>query len=466
MDRSILINKDNKIKRNYIEKAPLIKINNESNKEMLIDEETYKAYLELKEYLKEKNIEIDILSAYRTLEEQEIIYEKYKEKYGEEYANKYVAPKECSEHHTSLAIDITIKKEGKYLTNIKEMLENSSIFEEIHKELYRFGFILRYPKSKEDKTKCPYKPWHIRYIGKFIANIISKNNLCLEEYKSNYSGIIILNKKKDYTSYDIVKILSHLFGIRKIGHTGTLDPLAEGVLVICIGNATKIEELITAEDKEYIAKVKIGIRTDTYDIEGKIIEEKEVNEAVDIKNTLALFKKSYLQEVPKYSAVKVNGKKLYEYARNNIEVELPKKEVTIKEIELLDQTKGTYTFRTVVSKGCYIRSLINDISKELDIPMTMISLLRTRQGKSKIEESYTIEDIKSNNYKMYGLEDVIPFDIKIITGDDEFKVSNGVPINNKWNIEDKVLFKNENNKLLGIYQNKDNKLVTWKNFNS
>lgn len=466
MDRSILINKDNKLKKNYMLKSSLIEIEDISNNKIQIDSETYIAYLELRDYLKTINIEIGITSAYRTIEEQNELYNQEIEKYGEELGNKYIAKGEYSEHNTSLAMDITLKKDNKFIIDKLELLKYGEELNKIHQVLYKFGFILRYPKYKEQETKYCYKPWHIRYIGKFISKILYENNLTLEEYKKYYSGIIILNKKRDYTSYDIVKILSHLYGLRKIGHTGTLDPLAEGVLIICIGNATKIEELITAEDKEYIAEVKLGIRTDTYDIEGKVLEQKEISKELDIKNALAKFKKTYLQEVPKYSAVKVNGKKLYEYARGNIEVELPKKEVTIKEIELLEQTKDTFKFRTLVSKGCYIRSLINELSKELNFPMTMTSLLRTKQGLATIDEAYTLEEIKENKHKMYSIEDIINFPIIVVNNEDEFKISNGVPVNNKWNIKDKVLFKNEDNKLLGIYQKEENKLKVWKNFNN
>ena len=148
------------------------------------------------------------------------------------------------------------------------------------------------------------------------------------------NGVIVVNKEKGMTSFDVVHEIKKIFHTKKVGHTGTLDPLAEGVLIVCIGNATKIVELLTANDKEYIAEAKLGIKTDTLDTEGEIIDKKDFN--IDLlEDTINSFKKTYLQEVPIYSAVKVNGKKLYEYARKGIEVELPKKEVTIKEIELL-----------------------------------------------------------------------------------------------------------------------------------
>ena len=277
------------------------------------------------------------------------------------------------------------------------------------------------------------------------------------------SGVIVINKEKGMTSYDVVDKIKKKFGIKKVGHTGTLDPMAEGVLIVCIGKACKIVELLTSEDKEYIAGVKLGIRTDTYDIEGKVIEEKEVLD-YDILDVLNSFKKTYMQEVPIYSAIKVNGKKLYEYARNNIEVNLPKKEVTIKEIELLDKEKDSFKFRALVTKGCYIRSLINDIGNYLGCGATMTSLVRTKQGGVSIKEAYSLSDLENNNYRVYKIEEVLDYPKIIVDEELEFKISNGVKLDNNWNIVDKVMFFNKDNELLGIYENDNNYLKVWKNF--
>ena len=293
-------------------------------------------------------------------------YEKFSKLYGQEYADKTVAPVGCSEHHTGLAIDIGLKIDNKKIYDNEELMAHESILLEIHSYLQNYGFILRYPKGKEYITGYPYEPWHIRYVGKFVAKIIENNNYTLEEYLENYSKVLLVNKEKNMTSFDVVNEISHLFGIKRVGHTGTLDPLAEGVLIVTIGKATKVVELLTATYKEYIAGVKLGIKTDTLDITGTILNEKEIPDLSKLNETINNFKKTYLQEVPIYSAVKVNGKKLYEYARNNETIELPKKEVTIEEIELLEQKEDTFTFKTLVSKGCYIRSLINDIGKSLN----------------------------------------------------------------------------------------------------
>ena len=278
------------------------------------------------------------------------------------------------------------------------------------------------------------------------------------------SGVLIVNKPKGMTSFDVVKRISNHFGTKKVGHTGTLDPMAEGVLMVCIGNATKIVELLTAYDKEYIAGVRLGIKTDTYDSEGTILEEREVKENLSIEEVLKSYEKTYLQEVPIYSAVKVNGKKLYEYARNKEEVELPKKEVTIKKIELLEKEKDTFKFKTHVTKGCYIRSLINDIGISLGTYAIMTSLVRTKQGNVSIEEANTLEEIEKNQYRIYSIEEVLSFPKIEVDGNLEFKIKNGVKIENQWNIEEKVLFKNRQGKLLGIYEVENNLLRVWKNF--
>ena len=278
------------------------------------------------------------------------------------------------------------------------------------------------------------------------------------------NGVIVVNKEKGMTSFDVVHEIKKIFHTKKVGHTGTLDPLAEGVLIVCIGNATKIVELLTANDKEYIAEAKLGIKTDTLDTEGEIIDKKDFN--IDLlEDTINSFKKTYLQEVPIYSAVKVNGKKLYEYARKGIEVELPKKEVTIKEIELLSSNNDTFKFRCLVSKGCYIRSLINDIATSMNTHATMTSLVRTKQGKTTINDAYTLDDIRNNNYKLYEINEVLDYPVIEIDEILEKKIHNGVKIDNTFNIKDKVISKNKNNKLLGIYELDNSKLKVWKNFN-
>ena len=458
MKYSVLVNRDNKIKDNYLDKINLVEIEDVDKKKVYLEEKTYESYLELKKYLEKLNINIGITSAYRTIEYQEKLYNEILEEKGLDYTKTHVAEPSFSEHHTGLAIDIGVLVNGEYTDE-----DNLEIFEEIHKHLYKFGFILRYPKDKENITKYSYEPWHIRYIGNIPAKIIYDNNLTLEEYINNFGCILYINKPKDITSFDVVNDISHLFKIKRVGHTGTLDPMATGVMLVTVGKATKIVELLTAKDKEYIASFELGYKTDTYDNTGNILDRKDIPNNINIIDTLNSFKKTYLQEVPIYSAIKVNGKKLYEYARNNIDVELPKKEVTIKNIELLEEKDNTYKIKTLVSKGTYIRSLINDIGNSLNTYATMTSLERTKQGLISINDTDTLEDIKNNNFKIHKIEEVL--DYKIIEVDEELErlISNGVKIKNTFNIENKVIFKYKN-KLLGIYEKQGDYLITWKNF--
>lgn len=208
-------------------------------------------------------------------------------------------------------------------------------------------------------------------------------------------GILIFNKDKGYTSHDVVNILRKKTKIKKIGHTGTLDPMATGVLPICIGKATKISDFILKSNKTYIAKIKLGISTDTYDITGDILERRDVEVTLeDIKIALEKFKGKILQTPPIYSAIKVNGKKLYEYARENKSVDIKKREVIIYSIKLLDfNNKDEFCIEIKCSSGTYIRSLAVDIAKELNNIGTLTELERTETSGFKIENAYTREEI-------------------------------------------------------------------------
>ena len=282
---------------------------------------------------------------------------------------------------------------------------------------------------------------------------------------SNMNGILLINKPKGITSSDVVIKLRRILNTKKIGHTGTLDPLAQGLLVVTIGEATKISSILIDHKKEYIATFKLGVKTDTYDTEGKVLEEKPVPKDLDIEEMILSFKGSYLQEVPIYSSVKVNGKKLYEYARNNIEVELPKREVNIEDIEVLDICNDIVKIKCKVSKGTYIRSLINDIGIKLGCGATMTDLIRTKVDNFSIDNSYTLEDIENNNFELINIEDCLDYPKIKVDKELEFKISNGVKLDNTFNIKDKVIFLNNDNKLLGIYECIHNKLKAYKIFN-
>jgi tRNA pseudouridine55 synthase len=271
--------------------------------------------------------------------------------------------------------------------------------------------------------------------------------------------IIIVNKESGMTSRDVVNKLNKILGTKKIGHTGTLDPIASGVLVICVGKYTKLVDHIVSLDKEYIATVKLGILTDTLDITGNVLDKKDYHTTESqIKEVFNSFIGSYLQEVPKYSAVKINGKKLYEYARENIEINLPKREVSIYELELLEFNKDGFKFRTKVSKGTYIRSLINDICNKLNTYGTMADLIRTKQGKFSIEEAYSLEDIENNNYKSLNIEEVLDLKVLNLNDSNAKLVMNGNKLN--LDIEDGDYLIKINNQDEAIYSflNKEGKI--------
>lgn len=272
--------------------------------------------------------------------------------------------------------------------------------------------------------------------------------------KLESNGLLIINKEKGYTSRDVVNIISKIFGVKKIGHNGTLDPLATGVLVVCLNKYTKLNELLSSSEKEYVAEVTLGIKTDTLDIEGNVTDKRfEMVNRNDLVKVLKSFERTYEQEVPLYSAVKVNGKKLYEYARSGTEVILPKREVTIKKIELLDFNEDKFTFKCLVSKGTYIRSLIRDILSDLNVIGTMSNLTRTRQGIFDIKDAYTLADIRNGDYKLLKIKDVLDIEKVIVSPDIKLKVLNGAKVNG--NYADRVLFLDDNLDEIAIYK-KDN----------
>lgn len=274
------------------------------------------------------------------------------------------------------------------------------------------------------------------------------------------NGLIVVNKEKNVTSRDVVNSLCKIFNTKKIGHTGTLDPIATGVLVIAIGKYTKLVDKITSLDKEYIAKVKIGIKTDTLDITGNILEKRKCNvDKLLLINTLNSFIGSYSQVVPKYSAIKINGKKLYEYARKNIHIDLPSRKVEIKNIELIDFKTDSFSFKVTVSKGTYIRSLIRDICDKLNIIGTMESLTRTRQGEFKIEGSYTTRDIINNKYKLLTAEDIFDFKTYEITFEEFKKIQNGNMLS--LNSKEEYLFLNYQQKKKAIYKKEKDLYKVW-----
>ena len=209
------------------------------------------------------------------------------------------------------------------------------------------------------------------------------------------NGIVVINKEKGYTSHDVVNVVRKTLGTRKVGHTGTLDPNATGVLPVCVGRSTKACDMLTFSDKEYVASVKLGITTDTYDIWGTVQSEREANVSLDeLKAAIEQFTGEIEQLPPMYSAIKQNGKKLYELAREGIEVERKKRKITIYECELLEFNDDTFKIRVYCSKGTYIRSLCHDIGEYLGCGATMTDLVRTRSSVFEIENALTLDELK------------------------------------------------------------------------
>lgn len=210
-----------------------------------------------------------------------------------------------------------------------------------------------------------------------------------------YHGIVIVHKEKGFTSHDVVAKMRGICGQKKIGHTGTLDPEATGVLPVCLGNGTRLCDMLTERDKEYVALLRLGVETDTQDMTGTVLSSRlvELGEP-QVREAVLSFQGSYMQTPPMYSALKVNGKKLYELAREGKEVERQAREVRIGEIEILAMTLPVVRLRVVCSKGTYIRTLCADIGQKLGCGGAMESLVRTRVGNFSLEEALTLTQLQ------------------------------------------------------------------------
>ena len=275
--------------------------------------------------------------------------------------------------------------------------------------------------------------------------------------------IIVINKSVGMTSHDVVNQIRKIFKTKKVGHNGTLDPDASGVLVVCINEATKLVQFLESDSKEYVAELLIGKSTDTYDKTGNVLEEVFVenltNEQVD--NCLKYFIGKIRQVPPIYSAIKKDGKKLYEYARNNEHVEIEPREVEIFELERITDVERfddfyKFTIKTHVSKGTYIRSLCVDIAEKLGFPGLMNNLVRTKSGVWTLDHSYTLQQIKNGDFTCYEMLDAVKQ--YPIVDDEECirKALNGMKISPSKINEllgskpSRIVIKNEN-KLIAIY---------------
>ena len=279
-------------------------------------------------------------------------------------------------------------------------------------------------------------------------------------------GIIVVNKPKGITSFDVIRKLKKILKTKKIGHTGTLDPLATGVMLMCVGKATKLAADLEAKDKVYIADFDIGYATDTYDIEGKKIAENIIEISKEnLEQSIKKFIGNIKQVPPMYSAIKIDGNKLYHLARKGIEVERPERDVTIEYINLLDFKDNKAKIETKVSKGCYIRSLIFDIGQDLGTYATMTALQRKQVGDYSLEESYSLEQIEemvlNNDFKfLKTVEEIFSYDKYSLQTEKELTLyKNGNTIKIKENLENKkyrIYFQDE---FIGLANVENNNLL-------
>lgn len=287
------------------------------------------------------------------------------------------------------------------------------------------------------------------------------------------NGLLIINKEKDMTSHDVVAKLRRILNTKRIGHLGTLDPNATGVLVLCIGDGCKLVPFLENDQKEYLAEVILGIDTNTYDITGEIVNSKNVEiNNLEIEKVLNSFVGQIEQYPPIYSAIKVNGKKLYQYARNNEEVEIKPRKVTINFLNYYEPVKfvdGYYRFKMLVnvSKGTYIRSLCHDIGLKLGCFATMGDLTRVKSGKFSINDAKKISEISIDNLDLISLTDAIDFPKVEITDPNMLKkIVNGMSLNNiSFPLMNNFIAFTYQNKLLAIYENESGKLAAkriWK----
>ena len=268
------------------------------------------------------------------------------------------------------------------------------------------------------------------------------------------NGVIIVDKEKGKTSFDEIRDIRKKYNIKKVGHAGTLDPMATGVLIILVGEATKLSDYLMNHDKEYIATLKLGKKTDTGDSEGTIIEEKEIPNLSkeNVQNVLNTFIGKSKQIPPMYSAIKVNGKKLYELAREGKEIERQEREIEIYSLEiikLIEENKkiAEIEFKVNCSKGTYIRTLCEDIAEKLGTCGYMKELRRTRVGRFTLNDKdkfITLEEIMEDK-ESYSLDD-----------EKLKKIINGVKIST--NLKDGFVKLYHNQKFIGLGEVENNKL--------
>ena len=274
-------------------------------------------------------------------------------------------------------------------------------------------------------------------------------------------GFIIVNKPKNFTSHDVCNKMRRILKTKKVGHSGTLDPLATGVLVIGVGKATKLLNYLENHDKTYVAEALFGIQTDSYDILGNVLNENPKNIPTDaqIDEALLKLKEQKTQIPPIYSAIKVDGKKLYDYAKNGEKVEILPRNVNIYSLKRVSNIiDNKVKIEVSANKGFYVRSLINDLGLELNTYAAMSDLTRIKAGNYGIEVAQTLEEIEENGPKIYSIEDTFSYLKSIEVNDYIAKlVKNGVVLDERQFTLNEMFKIYHNNKLIAIYEPFDEK---------
>ena len=271
------------------------------------------------------------------------------------------------------------------------------------------------------------------------------------------NGIILVNKPKDWTSQDVLSKLKRYFHVDKIGHAGTLDPLATGLLVVLLGSSTKLSDYLLSDEKEYECEILIGKATDTEDITGTVLAEKEVSNIDNIDEVLSNLIGTLEQEPPMYSSVRYQGRKLYELAREGITVERTKRIIEIKSIKRISDLEYfnntcKFKFNASVSKGTYIRTLCVEIGIRTDYPALMSNLKRIKSGKYHLDNAFELNDVLSGKYELLSNYSAIADKENIVEINDFLynRVLHGMKIRVESNYDSIYLV--HNNELVGIYE--------------
>lgn len=267
------------------------------------------------------------------------------------------------------------------------------------------------------------------------------------------NGIFLINKEANWTSFDICAKVKRLFNTKKVGHSGTLDPFAEGLMIVCLGQATKIIPFLENYNKTYLATIKLGEETDTLDNTGNIIDKKDVlNYSLDqLKNVLNSFLGKSQQIPPMYSALKHDGVPLYSLAREGIEIERKPRNIEIFSIELIEYNKPFLTFKCKVSKGTYIRTLAKDIAIKLSTVGHLVKLIRTNIDKFDLNMAKKVNELTIND--SISIVEMLTLPTLIVDNEIEKKIRNG----NKLSLQGKnmLLLINEKKEALAIYEKKE-----------